>query len=237
MFGKSIRIYSPIVFGSVLASLFTLFALSVNVSAQNAPDYVLGNLTVDTNLTREQSQEIGDKITNYIDTMQKAANGNDTKLNVLLIEDLAKRNIIDEETKQGFLSFVASLPKPPMETLPGTLPGNLTIPGNITLPGNSTAFLKDLDASSALLDEIAKNNSESHVATLMTDILKKKGTDIGIFVSGSGTNGLPPMTISDEMSWGEAYVKGATCVLVGGALSGGTLLQTAINAYTCSKII
>ncbi len=228
MFGKSIRIFSPIVFGSVLASLITLFALNVNVSAQNAPDYVLGNLTLKSNLTKEETQGIADKITNYISTMQKAANGNQTKLNVLLIEDLAKRNIIDEDAKQGFLAFIASTHKPSMEGLPGTLPGNLTIPGN-------TDFLKDLDTSSALLDDIAKNNSDSQVVTLMTDILKKRGTDIGNLVSGNVTD-TGPVTI-EEMSWGEAYVKGATCALIGGAMSGGSAILTVTNAYTCAKII
>jgi hypothetical protein len=191
MNGNSLRIYVPIVFGSVLASLFTLFALSVNVSAQDAPDYLFGNLTFERNLTKEQSQEISDIARNYTSTMLKAANGNETKLNVLLIEDLAKRNIIDEEAKQGFLSFIANIPKPPMEGLPGTSPGNLTIPGNVTLPGNSIDFLKDLDASSALLDEIAKNNSDSQAVTMMTDILKKRVTDIGTVVSGNGTNIVP----------------------------------------------
>jgi hypothetical protein len=169
----------PIVFGSVLASLFTLFALSVNVSAQDAPDYLFGNLTFERNLTKEQSQEISDIARNYTSTMLKAANGNETKLNVLLIEDLAKRNIIDEEAKQGFLSFIANIPKSPMEGLPGTS------------PGNSIDFLKDLDASSALLDEIAKNNSDSQAVTMMTDILKKRVTDIGTVVSGNGTNIVP----------------------------------------------
>jgi hypothetical protein len=211
MIGNNLRIYTPTVFGSVLASLFTLFTLSVNVSAQDAPDYLFGNLTFEKNLTKEQLQEIIDKGRNYTSTMLKAANGNETKLNVLLIEDLAKRNIINEEAKQGFLSFIANMPKPPMGSLPGTGPGNLTLPGNVTLPGNSIDFLKDLDANSVLLDEIAKNNSDSQTVTLMTDILKKKVTDIGIFVSGNGTDmGLPPVTISSFVTPGQ-FGKAVLC--------------------------
>lgn len=50
-------LYSTIIFGGVLASLFTLFfSLSGNVSAQDAPDYLLGNLALDSDLTPEQVQ-------------------------------------------------------------------------------------------------------------------------------------------------------------------------------------
>ena len=226
MFGKSIRIYSPIVFGSVLASLITLLTLSVNVSAQNAPDYVLGNLTLGENPTKEQTQEVVDKVTNYTNTMLKAANGNETKLSVLAIEDLAKRNIIDEDAKQGFLAYVASLPKPPMETLPGTLPGNLTI------PGNTTDFLKDLDTSSALLDDIANNNSDSQVVTLMTDILKKRVTDVGTLVSGNGTDtGIVPFSDFSARGFGLGVAGAAIAMAVSpGAGSIGTAMAL-VNIY------
>lgn len=185
------RIYAPIAFGSVLASLFMLtFGLDVNVSAQDAPDYLLGNLTLDSHLTPEQVQEISDKITNYTGTMLKEANGNITKMNVLLIEDMAKRNIIDEEAKVGFLSFAASLPT-----------------GNLTTTGNVTGILKDLNTSSSLLDEIAKNNSDSQTVTLMSEILKKRITDIGNVVSGNVTGvEVPTMTfMSDGAYLGVLY--------------------------------
>ena len=229
MIWNSLQIYSPIVFGSVLASLFTLFILSVNVSAQDAPNYLFGNLGLESNLTREQLQELGDKITNYTSTMLKEANGNDTKLNVLLVEDLAKRNIIDEETKQGFLSFIANIPKPPMEGLPDI------IPGNVTLLGNSTDFLKDLDSSSALLDEIANNNTGSQLVTLMTDILKKRVTDIGTLISGNGTD-TGMVTISSEFTPG-IVGKGVACAFVGMALSGGSPLTALSTGLACANLI
>jgi hypothetical protein len=224
MIGNNLRLYAPVIVGSVLAIYFTLFATSGNVSAQDAPDYLLGNLTLEKNPTEEQTQEALDKVKNYTSTMLKEANGNDTKLTVLLFEDMAKRNIIDEDAKQGFLAFVASLPEPPMETLPGTLPRNLTI------PGNTTDFLKDLDVSSTLLNEIAVNNSDSQVVTLMTDILKKKVTDIGTLVSGNGT-ATGPVTISSEWEYPEDLIKGATCA--GLFVLGGTPLTGAANAYYC----
>ena len=203
-----LRIYTPIIVGSVLASLFTVFALSVNVSAQDAPDFLLGNLTLEQNPTKEQTQEAIDKVQNYTSTMLKAANGNQTKLDVLLIEDLAKRNIIDEDAKQGFLSFIAKIPKPSLDGLPGTIPGNLT----------------DLDASSALLDEIAKNNSDSQPVSLMTSILKKRVGDLG-----NGTDVLP---FSDDAEiFGKAVVCAAMTVL------GGNPLSSAANAYYCYQVM
>jgi hypothetical protein len=165
--------------------------------------------------------------------------GNQTKLNVLLIEDLAKRNIIDAEAKEDLLSFVSSLPKPPMVTLPGTLPGNnLTIPGNnLTIPGNNTEILKELNATSALLDEIAINNTDSQPVTLMTDILKKKVTDIATFVSGNGTdNVLGPVTIQLESDkfWANVGIS-VTCSLVGMNLPGGAAIMA--NTLQCVELI
>ena len=230
MFGKSIRIYSPVIFGSVLASLFTLFALSVNVSAQDAPDYLLGNLTFKSNLTKEETQEVVDKVTNYTTTMLNAANGNETKLSVLLFEDLAKRNIIDEEAKQGFLSFIASIPKPLMETQPGPLPGNLTI------PGNTTDFLNDLNASSTILDEIAINNSDSErsqTVSLMTDILKKRVSDLGTFVSGNVTD-IGPVTIGGEFPTSD-FAKAV--VITAAIYASGTPVTSAANAYMLYNLL
>ncbi|HTH23195.1 MAG TPA: hypothetical protein VL854_13335 [Nitrososphaeraceae archaeon] len=165
--------------------------------------------------------------------------GNQTKLNVLLIEDLAKRNIIDAEAKEDLLSFVSSLPKPPMVTLPGTLPGNnLTIPGNnLTIPGNNTEILKELNATSALLDEIAINNTDSQPVTLMTDILKKKVTDIATFVSGNGTdNVLGPVTIQlgSDKFWANVGIS-VICSLVGMSIPGGAAIMA--NTLQCVELI
>lgn len=226
MFGKSIRIYSPIIVSSVLASLFTLLALSGNVSAQNEPDYLLGNLTLERNLTKEQRQEMVEKVTDYFRTLKKEANGNITKLNLLVIEDLAKRNIIDAEAKEDLSFFISSLPKPSMETLPGT------IPGNVTIPGDNGELLKELDATSALLDEIAVNNTDSQPVTLMTDIIKKRVTDIGAFVSGNSTdNLLGPVTVgfgSDE-TWANIG-RAAFCTIVAASYPGaGAVMATSIQ--------
>lgn len=215
MIWNNLRKYALVNFGSVLVSLFTLFALSVTVSAQDAPNYLLGNLTLDSDLTTNQIQEVGDEITNYTNTMLKEANGNITKLNVLLIEDMAKRNIIDEEAKEGFLSFVSSLPA-----------GNLTT-------GNVTDSVKDLNTSSALLDEIAKNNSDSETVTLMSEILKNGITDIGNVVSGNVTDtGLPPMTILSESDEANLLV---TCGLIAGIAYGPGLAIAGVSI--CHSVV
>jgi hypothetical protein len=232
MLGKNLYVYLSIIFSSIVVSVFASnLGLIVNVSAQDTPDYLLGNLTLERNLTKEQRQEIIEKVTNYTSTMKKEANGNITKLNILLTEDLAKRNIIDAEAKEGLLSFISSLPKAPIETLPGTIPGNLTI------PGNTTELLKELDATSALLDEIAINNTDSQPVSLMTDILKKRVTDIGTFVSGNGTdNPLGPVTIGigSEQFWANIG-KTATCTLVAMAYPGaGAAMATSIQ---CVELI
>ena len=49
MFEKNLPFYFSIIVGSVLAGL------SVNVSASGAPDYLLGYLTQNTNLTAAQT--------------------------------------------------------------------------------------------------------------------------------------------------------------------------------------
>jgi len=221
MFCNNKRILLPIVLGSVFTSLFAIVGLSINVYAQDSPDLLLGDLALKTNLTKEETQEVVDKVTNYTSTMLKAANGNQTKLEMLLIEDLAKRNIIDEDAKQGFLSFIAKIPKPPMETLPSTIPGNLTVP---TFPENSSDFLKDLDASSSLLDEIANNNSDSQPVSLMTSILKKRVGDLG-----NGTDVLP--FSGDAEIFGKAVVCAAMVVL------GGSPATSAANAYYCYELM
>jgi hypothetical protein len=207
MFSNNTRTLLPIILGSVFTTLFAICGLSVNVSAQNTPDYLLGNLTLERNLTSEQRQEVIEKVSNYISTMKKEANGNITKLNVLLIEDLAKRNIIDEEAKQGLLSFIAAIPKPLLPGLRGTMPENLST------SGNTTGLFGSLEDSSKLLENIARNNSDSQPVTLMTDILKKRISDLGIVPTG-------PVTISSESTWANVG-KVATCSLVGSILPGG----------------
>lgn len=227
----------PAVVGAAFIALFALLATSLSVFAQDAPDFLLGNLTLEKNPTKEQTQEAIDKVSKYLDNMKKEANGNETKFSMLIVEDLEKRNIIDEDTKQGFLSFIANSPKPPMSPFPG-FPGS-TIPGNLTVPTfpdeNITDFQKELNTSSAMLDNIAKNNSESQVVTLMTDIIKKKVTDIGTLVSGNGTTG--PVTISGEFNDVSPtdFAKAVTCAAA--VVLGGSPLTSAANGYYCIKVM
>ena len=135
-----------------------------------------------------------------------------------------------------------------MAGLPGTIPGNLTIPGpgnipgpgiipgNITLPGNNTEFIKGLDTSSAMLDAIAKNNSDSQTAVLMSDIFKKRITDIETFVAGNVTN-TGPVTIEGEFSNVSAgeFAGAAVCAATF-ALTPNVLLAVT-EAYSCIESV
>ena len=227
----NIKNHAPIVFGSVLTSLFTLLALSVNVSAQDAPDFLLGDLANEKNLTNEQRQEISDRISNYWSTMKEEANGNGTKFSTLVIEDMAKRKIIDEDAKQGFLSFIGKLPK--SNVIPD--PGNLTIPGPVPLPGNNTGILKDLDTSSAMLDEIANNNSDSQTVILMTDVFKKQVSGIKDVISGNVTDtGIVPFEDLSSVTPGEF---GGAALCAGLTFLGGTPLTNAANFYNCLQTL
>ena len=216
MFWNSIQSFVPLVVGSILAFLFAIFALNVNVSAQNTPDYLLRNLTLDSNLTTKQVQEIGDKITNYTETMLKIANGNITKMNELLIEDMVKRNIIDEEAKEDYLSFIANLPKSPIKTITNTTSGNVT------------DLIKDLNTSSELLDEIATKNSDSQMVTLMNGMLKDGITNFRNVISGNVTDlGLPPMTVLSESDEHANLL--VTCGLIAGIAYGPGLAIPGVN--------
>lgn len=89
---------------------------------------------------------------------------------------------------------------------------------------NSSDFLKDLDASSSLLDEIANNNSDSQPVSLMTSILKKRVGDLG-----NGTDVLP--FSGDAEIFGKAVVCAAMVVL------GGSPATSAANAYYCYELM
>ncbi|HTH23194.1 MAG TPA: hypothetical protein VL854_13330 [Nitrososphaeraceae archaeon] len=70
-----------------------------------------------------------------------------------------------------------------------------------------------------MLDDIANNSSDSQTVTLMTDILKRKVTDIGTLISGNGTNtGL--VTISDNEEGWANLGKIATCTTLGMMMPG-----------------
>jgi hypothetical protein len=162
-------------------------------------------------------------VANYTKTMREKANGNITQMNILMIEDLEKRNIIDQKDEEGLLSFVASLnPKP------------------TNIPGNLTALINETTTDSIeALEEIASNSSNVNVITLV-GTLKNRVNDIGTntatLISGNGTGGisvLPPVTIDlspeNNMRFRMGFCMAAT--IAGGITYGG--IGAAVMAGQC----
>jgi hypothetical protein len=176
MFTKNQSRDISITLGSILALLFTLFCgsgINVSASVATAPNYLLGNLSLNTNLTAPQILDFTDKITNYTNQFIQESNGNLTKMNILLIDDLQKRNIINENDKQELLSLNTAL-------------GEIEPTNNITLINSDV---------SSLLEETVTNSSNPMIITLKSD-LNKKIRDIGTNIGGlGGIPGLPPLTI------------------------------------------
>ncbi len=173
-----------------VGALTPLIALNLgssvdDVNASTNPNYLVGNLSLSNNLTTSQVLEISDKITNYTKYFVQESNGNLTKMNILLIDDLENRSIINEKDKQELLSLNIAL-------------NEFNPLGNLTL--------LDRDVSS-LLDETVTNSSNPMLVTLKSDLNKKIhdiGTNVGTLISGNGTHnvtdgltGLPPSTIGD----------------------------------------
>lgn len=175
MFKEERTMVLSIIFGAIVISLlFSInFGSRINVSASTAPNYLLGNSSLNTNLAAPQLLELNDKITNYTRHFIQESNGNLTKMNILLIDDLQKRNIINEKDKQELLSLNIAL-------------GEIEPTNNITLINSDV---------SSLLEETVTNSSNPMLITLKSD-LNKKIRDIGTNIGSlGGIPGLPPLTI------------------------------------------
>jgi hypothetical protein len=185
MFENNQAIKYSVIFSTILVS--SLFGLAIgsglyaSASTSTTPDYLLGNLSLSDNLTASQISEASDKIANYTRHFVQESKGNLTRMNMLLFDDLEKRNIINELDKQELLSLNIAL-------------SEIKPTSNLTLINNDV---------SSLLEEMATNSSNPMLVTLKSD-LKKKINDIGTLVAGNGTGnvtggitGLPPLTIGD----------------------------------------
>jgi hypothetical protein len=87
-------------------------------------------------MTTAQIGEISDKIANYTNHFVKESKGNQTKMNMLLIDDLEKRNIINEKDKQVLLTLNEGF--------------NEIVPTNLTLINENV---------SSMLERLANNSS------------------------------------------------------------------------------
>ena len=187
---------------------------AVSAYGSGAPNYLLGNLS-NANLTASQVSEFSDKIANYTKTLLEKSNGNSSKMNMLLLDDAVKRNIISEKDKQELLSLNSAL-------------------NQIKPTSNFTLVNKDI---SSRLENLAKNSSNPVMVALKNIVKRNTCTPIiGIneklclpFALANaphipnnmtnGTSGLPSMTVSDSIVY-DIWL-GSTCALVGGILYGG----------------
>src|SRR5918995_146434 len=150
MFKKEQDIILSILFSAVFISL--LFSLNsgsrINVSASGAPNYVLGNQSLSNNLTASQISELSDQIVNYTKPFVQKSGDNLTLMNMLLINDLESRNIINATDKQELLSLNNAL-------------GGIKPTSNLTLIDEEV---------SSLLEEMATNSSNPLIVTLKSEL-------------------------------------------------------------------
>ena len=229
---KNQNIDLSIICSGILISLFSLIlGSSVYVYASTTPDYLIDNLSIN-NVTASQILEINDKIVNYTKHFVKESKGNLTKMNMLIFDDLEKRNIINEKEKQELLSLDIALSKNKPTS-------------NLTLIDISNLTLIDRNVSS-LLEEMVSNSSNPLLVTLKSTLKNKIhdiGTNVGTLIAGNGTGnvtggitGLPPLTIGDfwdDSNRGLRLTLG--CQALGTAITG-----MAIGSYIggiCSVII
>jgi hypothetical protein len=191
MFGNNMRNFLPIILVSVFTSLFAICGLSVNVSAQGGPEFLVGNVSLSSNMTAAQIEETKDKVANYTNNIKEKAKGNLTKMSLLTIDDLLGRKLINEKDKQELVSFVTKL-------------NQIKPTGNLTIA--------DRDVSSAL-ENLSSNSSNPIIVTLKETLKKKTGPVPGI-------PGLPPLTIGGDIDSQRRGVALLTCGLWGAAMYG-----------------
>ncbi len=213
-----------ITFGGILASLIVLnLGSSVDdVNASTNPDYLLGNLTSDPSMPQAiLIGNLSEQSANILMSMRDQANGNLTKLDMLLLDEMEKRNMINSEDRQG------------LQTL---LFGTMNIDPSINL----TMVNREV---SSLVDSATKNTSNPTLTSLLSTlkhVTPDIGTNTGTLISNNVTNGtlgLPPLTI-DASSTLDGIIKNAktqTCGVVGWVVGEGVGTAAAFNA--CNLIL
>jgi hypothetical protein len=213
----------------ISSTMVTTFANNfvVSASGSSAPNYVLGNVS-NTNLTAAKALEMEGKVVNYTETLAEKSNGNLTKMNMLLLDDLVKRNIINEKEKQELLSFSF-------------------VSNEIKPTSNFTLVKKDI---SSRIEKLATNSSNP-VMILLKDGLKRTALPcipiIGIngkvclpFYRSNATNivnnmtnatsGLPSIMVSKNFA--SDLIRAEGCYLTAMVLYGGLGALEAL--YLCT---
>jgi hypothetical protein len=217
-----------ITFGGILASLLALHLGSSidDVSASTEPDFMLGN--VSTSLTMPQASQLGnlsEQDLNLLSEMRQESNGNLTKLNMLLLDEMERRNIINNVEKQELLTLVV-----------GT--ANINPTNNLTIIDNEV---------SSMLDTVGRNTTNPTVVALKSTLGRIVDLRPDIIVPSNGTlssgnitggiSGLPPLTIdaSSTLAGIEKNAKVQTCALVGSIIDDG--LGAGVGGIVCNYIL
>ena len=181
------------------------------------------------NLTPTQTTEITDKVVNYTKTIVEKANGNLTKMSLLVTDDMTKRNIINENEKQELISFISGL-----DEIKDT--NNLT-----RINEEVSSRLEALANNSSNPTMIVFKSGLKHLTFSCDDIGVDLSTGVCILMSGNATGipnnnltlggpGLPPMTIGSN-DQPERFGKCLIDIGVGGITYGG--IGAAIGLGKC----
>jgi hypothetical protein len=188
-----------IIFGGILVSL-----LIINMGT--SVDEVFSSTGGSNSSATPQTLNFTEAL-NLLRSMQEKSNGNSTELNMLLIDEMERRKIINEEEKKELTTYMVGFNK-------------IKPTRNIT----------DMDTRViSLLDNI-ETNSSNPIATTLKSTLKNVVPDIGTntatLISNLANNTLPglPVTIEDIGDFAarthlDSY-SSCTAGMVGGALLG-----------------
>jgi hypothetical protein len=163
-------------------------------------------------MTSSQAMQLGsvrDKISAYMQTVKLESNGNLTKMNELILDDMGPQGLLNEKEKQTILHLLKGLDQ------------NATV-------ANAPVLKKEV--SSALTE--AMHNSTNKNMIVITSLLN---SSINKLQPIAGPNGVPILTVNDLVVTVPASVLLETgCALVGLSLFGGP--GAALGAGICAAL-
>jgi hypothetical protein len=163
-------------------------------------------------MTSSQAMQLGsvrDKISAYIQTVKLESNGNLTKMNELILDDMGPEGLLNEKEKQTILHILKGLDQ------------NATV-------ANAPVLKKEV---SSALTEAMRNSTNKNmivIASLLNSSINK-------LQPIAGPNGVPILTVNDLVVTVPASVLLETgCALVGLSLFGGP--GAALGAGICAAL-
>jgi hypothetical protein len=161
------------------------------------------------NMSMSQAVQLGhlsDKIREYMQVVQLESNGNLTKMNELILNDLVIKDLFNEKEKQTILHILKGITQ------------NATV-------ANGPAIKKEV--SSALREAVRSNSNLNMV--IITGLLNNS---LSKLQPSTGPNGLPILTVNDvKIVIPEGVARVLGCALLGLSLGGG--MGAAIGAGLC----